>query len=41
VLIDPQFGDTSGGLAQGPPGSTLPEVIGRFWADAAAERVEF
>jgi hypothetical protein len=41
VLVDPQFGDTSGGLAQGPPGSTLPEVIGRFWADGEPERVEF
>jgi hypothetical protein len=41
VLVDAQFGDTSGGLALGPPGATLSEVIGRFWSDGAPERVEF
>jgi O-palmitoleoyl-L-serine hydrolase len=37
VLADPGFG----GLELGPAGSTLREVIGRFWADGAPERVEF
>ena len=41
VLVDSSFGDSSGGLAQGPAGSTLQEVIGRFWADGSPERVEF
>jgi len=41
VLVDRVDGDASGGLAQGPAGSTLREVIGRFWADGAPERVEF
>jgi hypothetical protein len=41
VLVDGVFGDVSGGLEHGPPGSTLREVIGRFWADGTPERVEF
>jgi hypothetical protein len=41
VLADPDFGDDFGGLALGPAGSTLRDVLGRFWADGAPERVEF
>jgi hypothetical protein len=41
VLADPVFGDTFGGLALGPTGSTLRDVLGRFCADGAPERVEF
>jgi hypothetical protein len=41
VLADPVYGDTFGGLASGPAGSTLRDVLGRFWADGAPERVEF
>jgi hypothetical protein len=41
VLADPTFGDVFGGLALGPSGSTLRDVLGRFWADGAPERVEF
>jgi hypothetical protein len=41
VLADPVFGDFFGGLATGPAGSTLRDVLGRFWADGAPERVEF
>ena len=37
VLAAPDFG----GLELGPAGSTFREVIGRFWADGAPERVEF
>jgi hypothetical protein len=36
-----RFGDTFGGLALGPAGSTLRDVLGRFWADGEPERVEF
>jgi hypothetical protein len=41
VLADPEFGDAFGGLALGPAGSTLRDVLGRFWADGDPERVEF
>lgn len=41
VLADPVWGDTFGGLAVGPAGSTFREVLGRFWADGTPERVEF
>jgi hypothetical protein len=41
VLADPVFGDTFGGLALGSTGSTLRDVLGRFCADGAPERVEF
>ncbi|HEX6764293.1 MAG TPA: hypothetical protein VF103_02420 [Polyangiaceae bacterium] len=41
VLADPEFGDTFGRLALGPTGSTLRDVLGRFWADGTPERVEF
>jgi hypothetical protein len=32
---------TDAGLTRGPAGSTLADVLGRFWADGAPERVEF
>jgi hypothetical protein len=41
VLVDGTFGDLSGGLEQGPPGLSLRELIGRFWADGTPVRVEF
>jgi hypothetical protein len=41
VLVDGVVGDMSGGLALGPAGSTLREVLARFWADGAPERIEF
>jgi hypothetical protein len=40
-IVDPDFGDNFGGLSLGPAGSTFRDVLGRFWADAAPERVEF
>lgn len=41
VLVDSFWGDSSGGLAQGPAGSTFRDVISRFWADGVPERVVF
>lgn len=35
------LGRTAAGLGTGPPGSTLRDVLGRFWAGAPAERVRF